>query len=421
MSEKLYSCLLQLYPAHFREVYGEDALQLFRDRAKHEPTLRLWLDILTDLALSLPRQHLKAAPIHQRMAASPIFHFIEAERPRPTALLFGALLTLATLALMTYAANHRTTHPPAILSQIAASTTDFEKQRILLAAIAKLKEHYVDPAAAQKVADDLLAHEANGDYKAVAYGADFAALVTKHMREASHDQHLDFVYSQSPLPDRPPAMAPSPESRARYRKALEEQNCTFEKVEILPHNIGYLKLNAFPDTEFCQSTAAAAMAKLNHSDALIIDLRNNRGGYPNMVMLLSSYLFDHPQYMYNPRENANPQSWTQSPVPNSQLADKPAYLLTSGITISAAEQFTYNMKMLKRATLVGEVTQGSAHAGVFYPLNEHFGMAIPDVRPTNPYGANDWEGIGITPDIKVPAADALKTAIDLAERKLASK
>jgi hypothetical protein len=419
MSEKLYSCLLRLYPAHFREAYGEDALQLFHDRAKHEPALRLWLDILRDLALSLPRQHLKPAP--QRVTVPSLFHFIEAERPRPTSLLFGGLFTLATLALMTYAANHRTARPPAILSQIAAATTDFEKQRILRAAIAKLKEHYPDPAGAQKVADSLLAHEADGDYKAVAYGPDFAALVTKHMREASHDSHLDFIYSKSPLPDRPPTRTPSPESRARYRKALEEQNCTFEKVEILPHNIGYLRFNAFPDTEFCQSMATAAMAKLNQSDALIIDLRNNRGGYPNMIMLLSSYLFDHPQYMYSPRENTGPQSWTQSPVVDNKLADKPLYLLTSNITISAAEDFSYNIKMLKRATLIGETTHGSTHSGVFYSLNEHFGMAIPDVHPTNPYGANDWEGVGIAPDIKVAAADALNTAIELAERRLTAK
>jgi Peptidase family S41 len=417
MSEKLYSLLLQLYPVHFREAYGEEARQLFRDRAKHESTLRLWLDLLTDLALSLPIQHLK--PIPQRATVPSLFHFIGAERPRPTALLFGGLVTLSTLALMTYAANHRATRPPAILSQIAAATTDFEKQRILHAAIAKLKEHYVDHDAAPKVAVALLAHEENGDYKSVAYGPDFAALVARHMREASHDSHLDFIYSQSPLPNGPPPTAPSPESRARYRKALEEQSCSFEKIETLPHNIGYLKFNSFPDTEFCQSTATAAMATLNHSDALIVDLRNNRGGYGNMVMLLSSYLFDHPQYMYNPRENTNPQSWTQSPIPDNQLADKPLYLLTSNITISAAEQFTYNLKMLKRVTLVGETTHGSAHSGVFYPLNEHFAMAIPDVHPTNPYGANDWEGVGITPDIKVPSADALKTAIELAERRIA--
>jgi hypothetical protein len=418
MSEKLYSCLLRLYPVHFRETYGEEALQLFRDRAKHEPALRLWLDIVTDLAFSLPRQHLK--PIPQRSTVPSLFHFIEAERPHPTALLFGGLLTLATLALMTYAANHRTTRPPAILSQIAA-TTDFEKQRILLAAIANLKQHYVDHDAAQKIADALLAHEANGDYNAIADGPGFAALVTKHMREVNHDTHLDFIYSQSPLPNGPPSPTPSPESRARYRQALEQEHCTIEKVELLPHNIGYLKLNSFPDTEFCQSTVTAAMATVNHADALIIDLRYNRGGYGNMVMLLSSYLFDHPQYMYSPRENTGPQSWTQSPVLDNKLADKPTYLLTSAITISAAEQFSYNMKMLKRATLVGETTRGSAHSGVFYRLDDHFGMGIPDVRPTNPYGANDWEGTGIAPDVKVPAADALKTAVDLAERRMARK
>jgi hypothetical protein len=76
MSEKLYSCLLRLYPAHFREAYGDEALQLFRDRAKHEPVLRFWLDILTDLALSLPRQHLK--PIPQRATVPSLFHFVEA-------------------------------------------------------------------------------------------------------------------------------------------------------------------------------------------------------------------------------------------------------------------------------------------------------------------------------------------------------
>ena len=421
MSEKLYSCLLRLYPAHFREAYGDEALQLFRDRARHEPGFRLWLDIIIDLAISLPRQYLKPAPAPQPAAAMPIFHFIEDELPHPSALLLGAILSLSTVALMSYAANRQPAQSTLMLSQIVAVKSGFEKQRILHAAIAKLKEHYIDPAAAQKIADILLAHEEHGDYNSVPDGPAFAALVTRHMRESSHDSHLDFIYSESPLPDRPPSMAPSPEAQARYRKALEQENCTFEKVEILPHNIGYLKLNGFPDSSICESTATAAMATLNPADALIVDLRYNRGGYGNMVMLISAYLFDHPVYIYNPRDNTSRQSWTQSPVPQSSLAGKPVYLLTSGTTISAAEQFTYNLKMLKRATLVGETTRGSAHSGVFYRLDDHFGMGIPEVRPINPYSTNDWEGTGISPDVKVPAADALNTALELAERKLAAK
>jgi len=45
MSEKIYACLLRLFPSHFRETYGDEALQLFRDRAHDEkgfsPRVRL--------------------------------------------------------------------------------------------------------------------------------------------------------------------------------------------------------------------------------------------------------------------------------------------------------------------------------------------------------------------------------------------
>ncbi len=279
--------------------------------------------------------------------------------------------------------------------------------------IANLKQHYTDPAVARKMADALLAHEKNGEYDSVTDGAAFAGLLTKQLREVSQDAHLDIVYSAAPLPDRPPGL--TAEGRARYRKALEQENCTFEKVEILPHNVGYLKLNSFPDATICQPTAAAAMASLNHADAIIFDLRDNRGGYPNMVRFIASYLFDHPEYLYNPRESTTPESWTQSPVPGSRLVDKPVYVLTSASTASGAEQFTYDLKMLKRATLVGETTRGAAHSGVFHRLDEHFGMGIPETKPINPFSNEDWEGTGVQPDVKVKAADALERARKLVE------
>jgi C-terminal processing protease CtpA/Prc len=93
-------------------------------------------------------------------------------------------------------------------------------------------------------------------------------------------------------------------------------------------------------------------------------------------------------------------------------------VLTSGSTWSAAEQFSYNLKMLKRATLVGETTRGGAHAGVFHRIDDHFGMGIPETRIVNPFGKADWEGTGVEPDVKVKAADALQTALQLAQGKL---
>ena len=265
------------------------------------------------------------------------------------------------------------------------------------------------------MSDTLLAHEKSGDYAATNSAA-FARLLTKQLREVSHDPHLEVVYSATPLPPQP--TEPTPEEQARYQKRVQQQNCFFEKAQILPHNIGYLKLNGFPEPSICRRTATTAMSALNHADALIIDLRDNRGGSGDMVLLLAAYFFNHPQYIYDPRELPGPHSQTHSPIPGNKLAGKPLYILTSASTISAAEQFTYNMKVLKRATLVGETTQGSAHAGVWYRIDDHFGVAIPAVKPHNPYGNTDWGGTGVEPDIRVKIANALEAAEKLAEKRL---
>lgn len=162
------------------------------------------------------------------------------------------------------------------------------------------------------------------------------------------------------------------------------------------------------------------MAALNHADALIFDLRDNRGGYPNMVVFLASYLFDHPEYMFNSRDEITERTWTR-PVPGSLLVDKPVYILTSSRTYSGAEQFCYDLKMLKRATLIGETTGGANHAATLHNLDEHFAVGIPEHRPVNPFSDKDWALRGVEPDVKIGAADALAAAEKMAEAKLARR
>jgi C-terminal processing protease CtpA/Prc len=74
--------------------------------------------------------------------------------------------------------------------------------------------------------------------------------------------------------------------------------------------------------------------------------------------------------------------------------------------------------MLQRATVVGETTGGSAHIGVFHRIDDHYGIGIPETRVVNPYSDHDWESVGVEPDVKVKAADALVTAENLAEHRL---
>jgi len=415
MSEKIYAWLLRLYPSPFRKAYGEEALQLFRDRSRDEKgfflSLRLWLDLLADLAISVPRAYRSAQPApidasaQHRLDGTPSFHVLEGEAPRPGALFFGSVLALAAVATVSISIGHGGNYPrasvahsqppadarPSASSPSGAQAADdaeeetiasgqpamarlrpggtkpndlqvkpvpvpgasglpqtpaqqarpqdaasamipalvedlkldaAERQRVIDGAIANLKEYYVYPEVGQKMADALLAHEKGGDDDAITDGGAFADLLTRQMTDVSHDRQLMVVYHRVKTPDLPPG--PTPEILARYRKALEQNNCFFEKTEILPHNIGYLKLNSFPDPSLCQPTAAAAMASLNQVNAIIFDLRDNTGSYPSMVALIAGYLFAQPTHlndMYNRGENSTLQSWTP-PVAGNRLANK---------------------------------------------------------------------------------------------------
>jgi len=292
------------------------------------------------------------------------------------------------------------------------------KHSVIDGTAANVAKYYADPVVAQRMSQALRMHEKSGDDNAINDGGALAKLLTSQMREISHDQHVEIIYSQRATPEIPATV--SLEEIARYEKEMHRQNCTFEKVEILPHNIGYLKLNSFPDASICGPVANAAMAKLNHADAIIFDLRDNPGGYANMVALLATYLFDRPTHLndfYDRAQNSAEQSWTLPPIRGNELADKPVFVLTSRTTFSAAEAFSYDLKMLKRATLVGEATSGCGHMGAEYRIDAHFTIRIPSVKVTNPISGTNWEGTGVKPDVEVKAQDALKTALRLAEAR----
>jgi hypothetical protein len=166
-----------------------------------------------------------------------------------------------------------------------------ERQQVINGAIANLKQHYFDRDVAQRTADALVVHEKRGDDDAAKDGAAFAGLLTRQMREASQDMHLVIEFSERTLPVGPPVQ--TADGMERFRNAMLQQNCMIRKAEILPHDIGYLKLDFFPDTSVCGSAMKAAMASLNRANVIIFDLRDNTGGFPDSVSLIASYLFDH--------------------------------------------------------------------------------------------------------------------------------
>jgi hypothetical protein len=313
--------------------------------------------------------------------------------------------------------NLRAIPPGAVIENVKVDSA--ERQRVIDGVAKNLKESYVYPDLAQKMEDAIRANQKRGVYDGITDPDAFANRLIKDLLAISHDKHLAVNYSPVKLP--PEGNTPSAEEEARFRKMLERTNCSFEKIEILPRNIGYLKFNAFPDPSICGPTAVAAMNFLAHVDGVIFDLRENGGGDPKMVAMISSYLFDestHLNDIYNRKEDFTIQYWTLPYVPGSTLANKPAFVLTSKSTFSGAEEFTYNLKSLKRATIVGETTGGGAHPVWGHNIDDHFTIGVPFARAVNPITKTDWEGTGIEPDVKVEASQALDEAVKLLQDRI---
>lgn len=293
------------------------------------------------------------------------------------------------------------------------------RARVIDGAIASLNEYYVYPETAKKMEEALRAHQKKGEYDSVDDGPAFAVKLTNDLQEVSHDKHLHVNFFPAVLPKND--QGHDPQHEAMMRKDMERNNCAFEKAERLPSNIGYLKFNAFPPPEVCGATATAAMNFLGHVDAIIFDLRDNHGGDPAMVALISSYLFDestHLNDLYDRKENTTSQFWTLPYVPGPRLAGKPVFVLTSKHTFSGAEEFTYNLKNLKRATIIGETTGGGAHPVSGHRIDDHFMIGVPFARAVNPISKTNWEGTGVEPDVKVPADQALDQATKMAAEKI---
>lgn len=212
------------------------------------------------------------------------------------------------------------------------------------------------------------------------------------------------------------ARAPDPDQVERVRRQMRRQNFGFRKMEILAGNIGYLRLDRFASADDAAEVAIGAMNFLGNTDAVIFDLRANPGGDASMIRLLTTYLFDEQQHLinwYQRDTDQTVQSWTLDYVPGRRLSEIPVYVLVSDRTASAAEEFTFDLQHLQRATVVGDTTAGAGHTVntvlIAFP-QFRVGMRVPYGHAMDPKTGKGWEGAGVVPDIAVAADDALLAA-----------
>ena len=210
---------------------------------------------------------------------------------------------------------------------------------------------------------------------------------------------------------------PSEEEINQSKKYWKEQNYSFQKVEILPGNVGYLPFNGFvDDIESAKSTIYSALKFLANTSAIIVDLRENQGGSPEMVSQIESYFFKEKTHM-NDLINRSAKDTTifyADPAKADGLTlEMPIYVITSHKTFSAAEDLSYGMQQAKRATIVGEITGGGAHPQMPFSIGQGFVSSIPFARSYNSITKTDWEGTGVIPDVRADAGKALLKAQEL--------
>jgi hypothetical protein len=314
------------------------------------------------------------------------------------ATLVSALLALACHKENPARAGEQSTAP----SEIRA--IDARTRRSVVAELASsLREFYFDVRAAEVMATRIESRLVEGDYDAVDDAHSFAARLEQDLHAVSDDRHLRVTFRTHPA---------QPASPQRF------DNHGFVHVELHDGDIGYVEILTLAGGPGARRAAAEAMARLSAAQALILDLRKNRGGAASMVDFLCSHLFEKRTLLYTLERRSGEkrtEAWTSpEDIGHHFSGDVPVFVLVSGETFSGAEGLAYVLQQHGRAKIVGETTKGGAHPNVVRVLPADFLASIPFMRVVHPVSGGDWEGVGVQPDVRCAASDALTSALRLA-------
>lgn len=279
-----------------------------------------------------------------------------------------------------------------------------------------LKRRYVFPDKADRAAADLMAGLAGGAFAGLE-GAALTARLTADLHTICQDHHLRLIWHDEPQDMVEGPADDDPVVLAGWRADEEADGHGIVRVE-RPDNVGLIALDSVCHAEWGSPAIGAAMTLVRHTTALVLDLRANVGGWPEGAATWCSYFFagdtTHLNDVYDRDLDATRQFWSLPALPGPRYLDRPVYALVSARTFSGGEDIAYTLQAQGRAIVVGETTRGGAHPTDIVQLDPHVSVKLPTARSINPVTGTNWEGVGVVPDVQVPAGTALEAALQLA-------
>ncbi len=300
--------------------------------------------------------------------------------------------------------------------------TAAERNSVIKRIQALIESDYVMVEQVERVNRALSDLNASGKYDNINDREAFAEVLTEDLRDISSDKHYGVGYKPELIASR---RARAQESEAEAAVVEEptidwnewyaaQDNFGVEKAEVLDGNIGYLKITFFQPLDWMQPVIDSAMAFVANTDALIIDLTKNGGGYSPSDSYLGSFFFDPEPVLwstsyYRPTGERSSDS-TFAEVGAPRYLDRPVVVLVGPETFSLGEKFAYSMKHFDKAVVVGEVTAGAANGISFSFVDDNFVIQIPAQRTVNPITQTNFEGAGVQPNVAASADEAFNVA-----------
>lgn len=328
------------------------------------------------------------------------------------------------------------------------SVSNERARELVLQAAETVENLYVEAEKGRTIAEELRRRAERGRYDGALTVSTLADRLSADLQEIGHDKHLSArydperqatmrrIHGEAPPGDGGPSAGgpqiqvvrregppPDPARAERERRS----NFGFRALQRLDGNVGYLAFSEIAPLGFGRDTAAAAMAFLGNSDAIVIDLRDCPGGSADMVTFLASYFFGpeekHKELFsrYDRAAGDTRVEYTMDDLPGRRMPDTDLWILVGPGTASAGESLAYLLQQFGRATVVGARTAGAGYNVALLPLGDGLVLGVSVAKPIHPKTGKGWEGEGVRPDVAVAADDALVTAHAAALRKLLAK